>query len=395
MATYFAGVTLFDGLTVRSRAGVLVSNGHIAWAGPHRRAPREARAAREVEGAGRTLTPGLVDAHVHLCFDGGADFQAEGLHLVGNDALAALKALRNGRRQLERGVTTVRDLGGPSAYACQVAAALEARVADGPRVVASGRALTITGGHGHGTLAYEVDGAENVRRAVREQMRAGARSIKVIATGGVLTPGVSVDFTSFTPEELQAAVEEAHQWGRPIAAHAIGAGGIENAVRAGIDSIEHGSQISMAVARLMAEQGTFHVPTISALRGIVDNPDEVPSYAVEKGKQVLQWARDSFRRAVRAGVPHACGTDAGTPFNPHGNAPVEVQRMVDWGLTPLKALQAATSNAARLLRVPDIGTVVEGKAADLCLYPGDVLDEISLLVKPSLVMKAGEIVAGG
>ena len=394
MATYFAGVQLFDGRTVRSRAGVLVAGGRIEWAGPHRRAPRAARAAHEVEGAGRTLLPGLIDCHVHMCFDGGADFQAEGLQVVGNDALAAVKALRNGRRQLERGVTTVRDLGGPSAYACAVGAAIEAGIADGPGVVAAGRALTITGGHGHGAFALEVDGPEHVRRAVREQMRSGARTIKVIATGGVLTPGVSADFTAFTFEELQAAADEAHKWGRGIAAHAIGAAGIEQAVRAGFDSIEHGSQIGVAVARMMKERGTFHVPTISALRGIVDNPDEVPEYAVDKGRAVLSWARDSFRRAVREGVRFAAGTDAGTPFNPHGSLPLEIERMVDWGLTPLKALQAATSNAAELLRVPELGTIDTGKAGDVVLYEGEPLDEVSLLATPLLVLKGGDVVAG-
>jgi CRISPR-associated Cas5-like protein len=394
MATYFAGVQLFDGRTVRSRSGVLVRGGRIEWVGPHRRAPRAARAAHEVEGAGRTLSPGLIDCHVHLCFDGKADLQAEAREVVGNDALAAIKALRNGRRHLEHGVTTVRDLGGPSGYACAVAAAIEDGVADGPSVVAAGRALTITGGHGHGAFAYEVDGPENVRRAVREQMRSGARAIKVIATGGVLTPGVSADFTAFTIEELEAAADEAHKWNRGIAAHAIGAAGIENAVRAGFDSIEHGSQISVAVARMMKERGTFHVPTISALRGIVDNPDEVPAYAVEKGIAVLSWLRDSFRRAVREGVRYACGTDAGTPFNPHGSAPLEIERMVEWGLTPLKALQSATSNAAELLRVPDVGTIEVGKVADVVLYDGEPLDEVSLLATPKVVLKRGEVVAG-
>src|SRR5206468_8551490 len=130
----------------------------------------------------------------------------------------------------------------------------------GPRVVASGTALTITGGHGWNSFARQCDGADGVRLAVREQIRAGARSIKIVATGGVLTPGIPVDFTAFTPEEIEAAVDEAHKCGVPIAAYAIGQTGIENCVRAGIDSIEHGSQITTAVAREMKEKGTFHVP---------------------------------------------------------------------------------------------------------------------------------------
>ncbi len=392
MATYFARVTLFDGRTLKTKAGVLVSDGTISWVGPHARAPRQARAAHEEDGAGKTVAPGLIDCHVHLSFDGTADFAAEARALT--DARAALKAVRNAARQLERGVTTVRDLGGKGAVVCEVAQAIEEGIVVGPRVVAAGQALTITGGHGHGMFAREVDGPDAVRVAVREQIRSGARAIKIIATGGVLTPGIDADFTAFTPEELAAAVDEAHKWDRPIAAHAIGATGIANAVVAGIDSIEHGSQITSEVAGMMKENGTFHVPTISAIREILDHADEVAAYAVEKAEQIAGQARDSFRRAVRAGVRHACGTDAGTPFNPHGTAPLEIVRMVEWGLTPLRAMQAATSNAAELLRMPHVGSVERGKAADLVLYESNPVEEIEAVLKPAVVMKAGEVVAG-
>jgi imidazolonepropionase-like amidohydrolase len=293
-------------------------------------------------------------------------------------------------------VTTVRDLGGPGSVGCEVAKAIADGRVLGPRVVASGQAITITGGHGWNSFARQADGADGVRLAVREQIRSGARSIKIIATGGVLTPGVSFDFTAFTPEEVEAAVDEAHKWGVPIAAHAIGRGGIDNCVRAGIDSIEHGAQISAETARKMKEQGTFHVPTISALQGIVGHPEDVPAYAVDKGRRVMEFAQDAFRRTVRAGVRHACGTDAGTPHNPHGSAPLELIRMVEWGLPSLKALQSATSNAAELLRVAgDTGTVEEGKAADLALWDGNPVEDIGALLKPTLVMRAGEVVAGG
>jgi imidazolonepropionase-like amidohydrolase len=390
---YFAGVTLFDGRSARTNAGILVEDGTITWTGPHARAPRESRSADAAGGPENTLTPGLIDCHVHLCFDGSADFAAEAREL--NEARATVKAVRNAGRHLRSGVTTVRDLGGYNFSVCEVASAIEERIVPGPRVVASGRALTITGGHGHGLFAQEVDGADAMRAAVREQMRGGARSIKVVATGGVLTPGIGVDFTAFTPEELEAAADEAHKWNRPIAAHAIGRTGIDNAVRAGIDSIEHGSQISAPTARLMKERGTFHVPTISALRGIVDHPDQVPSYAVEKGKQIIEQAREAFRRAARAGVRHACGTDAGTPFNPHGSAPLEIARMAEWGLSPQKALQAATANAAALLRVDGAtGTVEAGKAADLVLYDRNPLEDLAALLEPAMVLKAGEVVAG-
>jgi imidazolonepropionase-like amidohydrolase len=221
-------------------------------------------------------------------------------------------------------------------------------------------------------------------------MRSGARSIKIVATGGVLTPAIPVDFMSFTPEEVDAAVEEAHKWGVPVAAHAIGELGIANCVRAGVDSIEHGSHITAAVAGDMKERGTFHVPTISALHGIVEHPEDVPAYAVEKGRQILGAAREAFGLAAEIGVRHACGTDAGTPHNPHGGAPAELIKMVEWGLAPLAAMQAATSNAADLLRLPRVGAIEEAMVADLVLWEGNPLDDIEALRKPRLVMKSGE-----
>lgn len=391
MATYLGGVTVFDGRTVKRSQGVLVSEGRIEWVGSHARAPRQAKAATPVEGAGRTLTPGLIDCHVHLCFDGSPDFVAEAKV---SEAFAAVKCIANARRQLDAGVTSVRDLGGIGTVVCEVGKAIGEGRAPGPLVVASGQALTITGGHGWNSFARECDGPDGVRRAVREQLRAGARSIKIVATGGVLTPGITVDFTAFTPEEVSAAVDEAHKWNAPIAAHAIGRTGIDYCVRAGIDSIEHGAQITAETAREMKERGTFHVPTISALRGIVDHPEDVPAFAVEKGRQIVDMLHDTFRRNVRTGVRFACGTDAGTPHNAHGNAPREVIRMVEWGLTPLKGLQSATSNAAELLRLPGVGSVEEGKAADLVLWEADPLDDITALLSPRLVMRGGEVMAG-
>jgi imidazolonepropionase-like amidohydrolase len=357
--------------------------------GAHARAPRAARAAHEIDGSGKTLTPGLIDCHVHLCFDGGADFAGEAREMT-SDAAAAIKAVRNAARTLEHGVTTVRDLGGRADAAIQVARGVERGLIPGPRILAAGRALTITGGHGHNVgIAREVDGPVAVRAAVREEIRAGATAIKLIATGGVLTPGITADFTSFTQEELEAAVDEARSWGRVVAAHAIGPEGILRAVRAGVDSVEHGSMLTTEGARLMKERGTFHVPTISAIRGMVEHPDEVPAYAVEKATRLADLARDAFRRSVRVGVPIACGTDAGTPFNPHGNTTREIVRMVEWGLTPLKAMQAATSNAALLLRLQDAGVVAEGVAADLVLYDENPLERIEAVLKPAVVLRAG------
>ncbi len=389
MASYLPNVTVFDGTKVVAKRGILVDRASIAWYGPHARAPRESRSADEVPvHAAGVVTPGLIDCHVHLCFDGSPNFVAEASV---TEAYAAVKCVRNAGRQLAAGVTTVRDLGGPGFVVCDVARAIADGLVPGPRVVASGQALTITGGHGWNSFARQVDGPDAVRLAVREQVRAGARSIKIVATGGVLTPGVTVDFTALTTEEVAAAIEEAHTWGVPIAAHAIGRTGIERCVRAGIDSIEHGSQITTAIARMMKERGTFHVPTISALRGIVDHPEDVPAYAVEKGRQIMGMAREAFGRSRRAGVRIACGTDAGTPHNPHGSAPREVVRMVEWGLAPAAALRAATSEAAVLLRLPSVGAIAGGMAADLVAWTANPLEDPAALLAPGLVMAGGVV----
>jgi imidazolonepropionase-like amidohydrolase len=392
MSHYFSNVTLFDGRTLKTKQGVHVAGRTIEWTGAHARAPRIARAASDVEGSGRALTPGLIDCHVHLSFDGTSDFAGEAVGLT--QAKAAIKAVRNAARHLEHGVTTVRDLGGLGSAMCDVARAVDDAIVPGPRILAAGQALTVTGGHGHTAFAREVDGPDEVRRAVREEIKGGARVIKVIATGGVLTPGIGATFTAFTPEELVAAVDEAHKWGRGVAAHAIGAEGAWNAVVAGVDSVEHCVQVSPELAKEMKARGTFRSPTLCAIRGILDNADEVPEYAVTKAASLEAEGKDSFRRAVRAGVRHVCGTDAGTPFNPHGNAPHELIHMVQWGMTPLKAMQAATANGAELLRLPLVGTIEAGKEADLVLFEGNPAEAIEHVLSPLMVLKAGDVVAG-
>lgn len=389
MLAYLADVTLFDGHAHRTRQGVLIEGDRIAWVGRHARAPRDARGAHELA-RGLTVTPGLIDAHVHLCFDGSADFAAEAREMP-SVAAATVKAVRNAAITLRHGVTTVRDLGGLGDAVIWVGRAVETGRLPGPRILAAGQALTITGGHGHNVaVARQVDGPDGVRRAVREEIRAGASVIKLMATGGVLTPGIAADFAAFTLEELRAAVDEAHAWGRAVAAHAIGAGGILRAVEAGVDSIEHGTMLTPEGARLMKERGTYHVPTLSALLGMVEHPEEVPAYAVEKATALLDRAREALRRSVRAGVRIACGTDAGTPFNPHGSAPLEIVRMVEWGVPAPAALRAATSVAAELLRLPEVGVVRAGAVADLCVYEADPLEDVRAVLAPVTVLKAGE-----
>jgi len=393
-SSYLGPVELFDGrsTTLKRKQGVLIEDGRIAWAGAHARAPRAARQAEALEEDAGFLTPGLFDCHVHLCMDGEPDFLAEARE---SEPYAALKAVRNAERHLRSGTTTVRDLGGIGFVTSDVARAIDGEVVAGPRVIPSGKAITITGGHGWSSFAQQADGPQGLRQAVRQQMRAGARSIPVIATGGRLSPRASLDFASLSPEELEAAVEEAHSWGVPIAAHAHGDAGARRAVQAGIDSVEHGSLISAQTVRMMKERGTFHVATISAHAEIVGHSDEVADYVMDKGRQIMEAARASFERALRAGVRHAVGTDAGTPFNAHGHGPLEMVRMADWGMPPPKVLVAATSNAAALCRVEDeTGTVEVGKAADLVLYEANPLDDVRAVLRPAVVFRGGERFSG-
>lgn len=372
---------------------MLIDGQRVAWVGSHARAPRDVRSARAVDGAGRALTPGLVDCHVHLNFDGGADFAGDMALLNASPMVAPIKSVANAAKHLAAGVTSVRDLGGLGT--CELAGAIEVGTVPGPRVVAAGRALTITGGHGHNiTFARQVDGADAVRQAVREEIRGGATAIKVVATGGVLTPGIGATFTAFTAEELGAAVDEAHKWNRGVAAHAIGAQGITQSVTAGVDSVEHCVQLTTTTARRMAERGTFRGATLSAAFGMLDNPEGTPDYALAKISSLIDDHERSSAIALRAKVRQVCSTDAGTPFNPHGSAPLELARLVAWGMKPLDAMVAGTSSGAELLRLPDVGVVRPGALADLVLYDTDPVDDIDSLISPRTVWKGGMVVAG-
>src|SRR5256885_14042675 len=230
-------VTVIDGLGGDPRPdwAVAVEGDRIAWVGPSAQAPAF-EPGSVIEGGGRSLLPGMINCHVHLCNDGAPDLFAQVL----NDSvpIATIRSVLNARLALRAGVTTIRDCGAASQIALEISKAVDQGLIEGPRVRAAGRVVTMTGGHGH-FIGREADGPDEVRKAVRAEIKGGAHFIKVMATGGVLTPGVDPSQTTFQPEELEAAVEEAHKAGRPIASHAIGNRGIKNALRAGIDSVEH------------------------------------------------------------------------------------------------------------------------------------------------------------
>ena len=390
-------VRILDGLGHRLERGTLVIEGIRILAVGSDRDIRLPRGAHRIDGRGLTVLPGLIDCHVHLCLGAEADVVAA----VERDSstLTLLKAAESARRTLQAGFTTVRDVGFRDHAVFALKQAIESGTTPGPRILAAGLAICMPGGHAR-FIGREASGVEAVRAAVRDQLAAGAEVIKLIASGGVLTPGTSPDEAQMTIEELTAAVEVAVANGRHVAAHAHGASGMKNALRAGVHSIEHATLMDDEAAEMMTRRGVFMVPTLSALATTAACPVGcgIPDSARTKARNMVNRHEKSFRAAVRRGVPIALGTDAGTPFNHHGKNAQELERMVALGMTPMEAIMTTTSAAARLLGLDqDIGTITAGKQADLLFVEGNPLRNIGQLLKGERVagvMQRGRFVAG-
>ncbi len=390
-------IRILDGRGHKLERGTLVIDGdRIAAIGPDQTV-RVPKGAQRIDGRGLTVLPGLIDCHVHFCLGAEADVVAAVEEE--SSAVTLLKAAELARRTLRAGFTTVRDVGFRDHAVFALKRAIEAGLTPGPRILAAGLAICMPGGHAR-FIGREADGVEAVRAAVRDQLAAGAEVIKVIASGGVLTPGTSPDQAQMTVEELSAAVEVAATHGRHVAAHAHGASGMKNALRAGVHSIEHATLMDDEAAAMMTQRGVYMVPTLSALATTAACPTGcgIPDSARSKAKNMVKQHEKSFRAAVRRGVPIALGTDAGTPFNHHGENAQELERMVALGMTPMNAIMTSTSAAARLLRLSDeIGTIEVGKQADLLVVEGNPLRNIGLLLKQERiagVMQRGRFVAG-
>jgi imidazolonepropionase-like amidohydrolase len=345
-------------------------------------------ADEEVDASGRFVAPGLVDSHVHLMMDGRPDVASATSE---SSYLSSYRAAANLADALAAGVTTVRDLGARETLALDAGRAVAEGVVDGPRVLAAGQNVIMTGGHGH-WFGREADGPDEVRKAAREQLKRGADVVKCMATGGVLTEGAVTGAPELTPAELESLVDAADTKGVPTAAHAHGAEGIKNAVRAGITSVEHGTFMDREAAELMADHGTYWVPTASALHGIVDHGTEagIPEDAVAKAEEAADHFDDAFDHALDAGVTVAMGTDAGTPFNFFADIPRELAYMVEHGMDPDHVLEAATVNAAALLGLEDVGLVSEGYRADLVVLDADPSADATAWQNPEAVVAAGE-----
>ena len=384
------GASLIDGTgaePVRGRA-VVVEGDRITQVVDDARAPK----GRRIDLSGCTLLPGLINCHVHLCF--GAE--ADPVRVMKDEphALTALKMLRRAQETVEAGVTTVRDLGGRDYAEFAVRRAIAEGLFPGPRILGAGRPVCMTGGHGN-SIGREADGPDDARKAVREQLKAGADVIKLIATGGVMTPGVEPGSPQLTLEEMRAAIEEARKAGRRTAAHAQGSTGIADAIEAGITTIEHGIFLTDEIIAAMKGKGVFLVPTLAAPAAISSGglAAGIPDYMVRKSDAVVTAHVASFRRAHQAGAHIAAGADSGTPLNFHGSLLPELELMVKYGMTALEAIRSATSVAAEALGLGgETGRLAEGHVADLLAVTGDPAERIGALGDVRLVLARGAII---
>jgi imidazolonepropionase-like amidohydrolase len=385
-------LTILDGTGAAPVPGqaLIIEGRRISWIGPADRMP-EGSAAVAVDARGATAMPGLINCHVHLTNDGSPDLFGQ----VNRDTVttAVLRGYLNLQATLEHGITSVRDCGAASNISIDLAAEVAGGLIPGPRIKAAGRVITMTGGHGH-FIGREADGPDGVRAATRAEIKSGAHFIKAMATGGVLTPGVVPTQTALQQDELEQVARESHNAGRRAACHAIGNGGIKNAIRAGIDSIEHGFYLDDEALQLAIDRGTVLVPTLIAVNQIVNNgaTGAMPDWVVEKAESESGHHRESFNAAVRSGMRIAAGTDAGTPFNPHTFMAQELALMVEYGMRPMDAVVAATRTAAQNLDLaPDVGTLEEGRLADVILVDGDPSTDIGAVGRVRLVVKDGTV----
>jgi len=404
--TYILAGRLFDATSdnVRESAIIVVEGERIKAVGSAADIKVPA-GATVIDLTSATVLPGLIDCHTHLSYR--ADRYNEIYHFKDSPFTHAFFAVGNARKTLEAGFTTARDVSSPPFLMVDLRDSINQGFTVGPRIVASGPGISITGGHGDlNNFPPEVqvtmfpeerdfriaDGVDQIRHVVRAQIKYGVDVIKIMSTGGVLSKGDSPGAPQYTFEELKAAADEAHMAGRKIASHAHGTQGIKNAILAGIDSIEHASLIDDEGIRLAKEHGTYLVMDIYNDDYILNQAPKfgLPQENIDKERMVGQLQRQNFQKAVKAGAKMAFGTDAGV--YPHGDNAKQFYYMVKYGMTPAQAIRAATFNAADLIgRSKDVGTIEPGKYADIIAVQADPLADVRALENVSFVMKGGVV----
>src|SRR6266699_1627932 len=391
MKQAFLTSRIFDGTAgnYRSDIAILTEGQQIVALVPRSEVPSE---HQTLDMGTLTLLPGLIDCHVHLVWNGSHDPKV--IMLRESAEKTAIRALLHAFEELMHGVTTVRDVGGPYKVTLAVGEANREGLFHGPRILAAGLAIEMTGGHAR-DLGLEVDGPHEARKGVRTMLRAGVDLIKLMATGGVYTEGEEPGSPQLTIEEMSAAVEEAHKAGRKVAAHAEGLQGILNALEAGVDTIEHGNFLDEEAAQRMLAGGQVLVPTLSPFyrRAQLGTEGGIPEYAARKARQVVAASFHAVELARAGGIPIAAGTDDGSPRLPHGVLVYELELLVRAGLAPREALYAATTVAAQACGLVDqVGTLEQGRSADFIGIMGDPLQDISTLRDIDTVVMQGRLV---
>ena len=406
MTAVITNATLIDGTGADPVRGatIVIEGERVTQVGADVAVPADADV---IDAGGRTVMPGMIDCHVHMLYHP-ASLQER---LLTPPTLQTFYGARNARATLDAGFTSVRDAGGtPQGFKM----AIERGLIPGPRMKIAVTALSQTGGHGDSTMASGVrvralsglgpewpenvvDGPDEVRKAVRAILRAGGDFIKLMSTGGVLSPSDEPGHTQFTPEEIAIMVAEAAAAGKTCMAHAQGTQGIKNAVHAGVESIEHGIWLDDEVLAEMKRRGTFLVPTLVAPIWVLRNAEKAPGsvlpQSIRKTKEVMADHTASITRAIAEGLRIAMGTDSGV--GPHGHNAEELEHYVACGMTPMQAIVSTTKTASECIHMQnDIGTLESGKFADLLIVDGDPLDDIKVLQdkgKLALIMQGGNV----
>ena len=399
-ATLVHAGRVIDGVSdsVRTNQTVVVDNGRITAIEAGFRAP--AAGDRVIDLRQGTLMPGWFDMHVHITGEYSRTTEIDGYKL--NEGDVVLDGVVYAERTLKAGFTTVRDLGDAYLASISLRKAINAGKVPGPRIVAAGKAIASTGGHADPTNGWArkfpanpgpadgvVNGVEDARQAVRQRYKEGSDTIKITATGGVLSIAKSGLNPQLTEEEIRAVVVTARDYGFKVAAHAHGAEGIKRAVRAGVDSIEHGTFMDDEGMKLMKEHGTFYVPTLTAGRWVADqaqDPNFFPPIVRPKALQVGPQIQSTFAKAYKTGVRILFGTDTGV--GKHGENAREFRLMVEGGMPAMEAIRAATSAPAKFLDLFDqTGSIAVGKLGELVGVPGDPLADITVMERAVFVMK--------
>ncbi|WP_270321968.1 metal-dependent hydrolase family protein [Weissella confusa] len=347
-------------------------------------------ADQTVDVQGKYLVPGLINAHTHIVM------AADGRERAGQDGtLDTLVALQNLQDAIASGVTTIRDAGSTDNIDLKLASKIRQERLQLPDIIGSGAVLTMTGGHGS-KIGMEVDGVDEVRKAARWNLKHGAQTIKLMATGGVSLDGEQPTDEQLSVEEMTSAVLEAHHKGKPAMAHAQGTQGIKNAILAGVDSVEHAVYLDDETIQMLLDTNTAIVPTMAAPWQMLQHKDDIPAYMYDKASALWEAHQQSIRDAAAAGVNVVMGTDAGTSYNDFKSGPgVEIRLLAIVGMTPEQVLLATTVRGAELLGIAErVGELVPGKDADMLILDRNPLEDLAVLTDAPRVIKRGQVVTG-